>query len=478
MTIHKTIFLGALVGMLMSASQTPALLSSPALQGLEGAVTPRLHVDRGGPLYLLWKEARDGRASQIRFSRSTDLGQQWAAEALRLDPEAPSGARSSGPRLASDGHGYVYTAWWTKQRDGAKAIFVSTSRDFGASFAPPVQVNRDAGAFPPELSADSQGHVYVVWADERAQDGEGLRPGREAGTRLYFTRSDDHGATWLPQDVQLGGETVGRGRVMQAWPQVRSDDRGHVYVSWFDTRDGGAHIYFRASDDSGRTWREEVRVKGGQGDVEGPMQFVATAPGHLYLAWADNRDGEYGIYLVASTDHGRTWSKEVRLDVGKAKIARASLPSLAADAAGRVYVAWQDARHGGWDVYFNMSSDCGRTWLAEEVRLNTGAPGEAEARLPQLALDGQGRLAVAWQEDRGVAQQEGVYLRWSTDAGRTWQAPDQRVDEPQPGTAAGKPQLVLRPDGAAVIVWEVTRPERQDLGLTVVAPGGRQMTAR
>ena len=32
---------------------------------------------------------------------------------------------------------------------------------------------------------------------------------------------------------------------------------GHVYVIWFDTRDGGS-IYFRASDDFGQTWREEL----------------------------------------------------------------------------------------------------------------------------------------------------------------------------------------------------------------------------
>jgi hypothetical protein len=40
---------------------------------------------------------------------------------------------------------------------------------------------------------------------------------------------------------------------MQAWPQIRSDAQGHVYVIWFDTRAGGGSIYFRASEDFGRT---------------------------------------------------------------------------------------------------------------------------------------------------------------------------------------------------------------------------------
>ena len=134
---------------------------------------------------------------------------------------------------------------------------------------------------------------------------------------------------------------------MQAWPQVRSDDQGHVYGIWFDTRHGGGSVSFRASDDFGRTWREARRVKGEGGDVEGPMELVADAQEYLSVAWADNREGEYGISLVASADHGRAWSPEVRPDVGKAKASRASVRTLAADPAGHVYVAWPDTRQGG-----------------------------------------------------------------------------------------------------------------------------------
>jgi hypothetical protein len=264
---------------------------------------------------------------------------------------------------------------------------------------------------------------------------------------------------------------------MQAWPQVRSDGQGHVYVIWFDTRDGGG-IYFRASDDFGRTWREERRVKGTEGDVEGPMEMAADEQGRIYVAWADNREGEYGIYLVASTDYGRTWSNEVRLDVGKAKVARASLPTLAADAVGHVYVAWQDARHGGWDIYLNRSSDFGQTWQPTGVRLNTNPAGEAEAQLPQIALDGHGTIAVAWQEDRGEDQREGIYLSWSTDFGQTWLTTDRRVDEPIADGVAVQPQVAMWPDGAVVLAWEVMRPDRKEIAVKVVTPRVDQPATR
>jgi hypothetical protein len=125
-----------------------------------------------------------------------------------------------------------------------------------------------------------------------------------------------------------------------------------------------------------------------------------------------------------------------------------------------------------------MSADFGKTWHPEGMRLNTGAPGEAEAQLPQIALDGQGTLAVTWQEDRGEAQQDGIYLTWSTDFGKTWLTTDIRVDDQPSGEAAIKPQIAMLQDGAAVIAWEVTRQARKEIAVKVLAPNIRQTSAR
>src|SRR5215510_5912260 len=248
MTILKMTILGAILGMLVTPSQSSAFLSSPSSQTTGGSVTPHLSVDSGGSIYLIWKEERDSQSGNISFSRSTDRGQSWQQDARWLDREKPAGSRSSTPRLDSDGKGHVSAVWWTKHRDGKKDVLMSTSSDFGASFGPTVKLNQGHGAFPPEVSADGKGHIYIVWSDERTEGGDGNRRERSGGHRIYFNRSDDYGATWLPQDMKLSGDAAGGRRIMQAWPQIRSDDRGHVYATWFDTRDGGGSVYFRASD--------------------------------------------------------------------------------------------------------------------------------------------------------------------------------------------------------------------------------------
>ena len=76
-----------------------------------------------------------------------------------------------------------------------------------------------------------QGHIYVVWADERTEAESDSQREKSSGHRIYFNRSDDHGGTWLPEDIKLSGDAAGSGRMMQAWPQIRSDDHGHTWRS-------------------------------------------------------------------------------------------------------------------------------------------------------------------------------------------------------------------------------------------------------
>jgi hypothetical protein len=85
---------------------------------------------------------------------------------------------------------------------------------------------------------------------------------------------------------------------------------------------------------------------------------------------------------------------------------------------------------------------------------------------------------VAWQEDRGHNQQEGIYLTQSTDFGTTWLRTDLRVDDPTSGGTAVAPQLALLQDGTVVIAWQVMQHGRKDIAVKVLAPSLGQTSAR
>ena len=198
---------------------------------------------------------------------------------------------------------------------------------------------------------------------------------------------------------------------MQAWPQIRSDDQAMSMSSGSIPGRRRQHLF----PGLGRFWPDlagGAAREGRGGDVEGPMEMAADDQGHLYIAWADNRDGEYGIYLVASTDHGRTWSKDVRLDVAKAKASRASFPTWPLIPRGMC--TWS-GRMLGTGVGYLPQHVLG---LREDLAPR-GGPDQRRARrrgrgaAPSDRRRRERAIAVAWQEDRGHDQQEG-----STSPGR------------------------------------------------------------
>ena len=81
----------------------------------------------------------------------------------------------------------------------------------------------------------------------------------------------------------------------------------------------------------------------------------------------------------ASSQRGWTSNTQVNDDSGAATQWR---PSLAIDAAGVLFAAWEDERQGHADIYFARSSDRGQTWSANQrVNNDTGATAQRQPSL-------------------------------------------------------------------------------------------------
>ena len=160
---------------------------------------------------------------------------------------------------------------------------------------------------------------------------------------------------------------------------------------------------------------------------------VATGAGNrVFVVWRDNRNGmNTDIWFRSSADGGATWGAEVRLDTDGAGTHASEEPSLAADAEGNVYVAWQDVRAGSsYDIYFNRSADHGATWLPTDARVDTDTFGQDAVRPIALALPG--RVAVVVWEDRRFGLPT-PYANRGTEAGTRWMAADVPVPAGRPG---------------------------------------------
>jgi len=216
-----------------------------------------------------------------------------------------------------------------------------------------------------------------------------------------------------------------------AFPDVARAS-GAVHVVWQERRAGRGEVYYRRSPDGGATWEPARRIATGAGDAEMPR--VAAVGSRVVVVWADsraNRNGRaFDVYALRSDDGGATFSTAAPLTAGTPRLVDANeattdelrpvqnlRPAVAIDPIHPldVHVVWMGNQDGAFATWYARSLDGGSSFSAA-VRLSTNtafegvdlqfppAPGEKlkqtpAAANPEVAVR-DGRVAVAWQDDR------------------------------------------------------------------------------
>jgi hypothetical protein len=175
-----------------------------------------------------------------------------------------------------------------------------------------------------------------------------------------------------------------------------------------------ADIFYRRSKTGGDGWEPEVRLTTAAGQSISPS--LAVAGSAIYVVWADNRTGDFEIYIKSSSDGGNTWGGDVRLT----NTAGESLGPSVIVGGTQLHVVWNDTRDGNLEIYYKRGLAVGSGWESD-VRL-TNSP--ASSSKPSIAFS-SGYAHVAWTEDIDIA------YRRSADGGTTWD-PIQQISH-QPG---------------------------------------------
>ncbi|MDO9280605.1 MAG: sialidase family protein [Pseudomonadota bacterium] len=249
---------------------------------------------------------------------------------------------------------------------------------------------------------------------------------------------------------------------------------GRLAVAWQDDRDGVPGIWFNASADTGATWMT-ADVKLDIGEVGAFAPDIACSGDSIYVVWEDERDGDLryrNIYVNVSSDGGRTWLEaDVRLD-GDIEGEAMSLGPRVVAAGDSAYVAWFDSRDGAYDIYVQATRDGGATWLEAPTRVDTDAAGEAYSAWPRLAADDDGRVVVTWEDSRAGASD--IYANVSTDGGESFGAEDARLDGGEEGGESNSflPSLAMA-GGNAYVVWHDERNgDNRDVYVNASSDGG------
>lgn len=278
---------------------------------------------------------------------------------------------------------------------------------------------------------DNNGVLYVPFAanDPKLFDNPN-HPGTTAKgptawipRNVYLAKSTDSGRTFSTHLVYRAPEnnpTIGYN-----YGLVGALDPGspsNVYVAWAqgDWTDGkqGVQSVVAASTDGGDNFGAPVQVSqphgaehpyvsvGRSGVVDVAFwskgQGTPLASPHLFLPLA--RQDPQPVMLAQSTDHGKTWTHQV-IDPGSQKWYRP--PVVAADPnSDALYVVWYgspDRFNFGktvhTQIYLRASTDGGRTWAPRRT-VSDDERSNVNHVLPEVAVAPNGRLDIAWYDTR------------------------------------------------------------------------------
>jgi RTX calcium-binding nonapeptide repeat (4 copies) len=322
---------------------------------------------------------------QVGVARSTDGGQSWSTPVVvspQRDPNAP--VDHDKPWLAVDTtslryRGSVYIAWTELTSFDVWSVLLSRSTDGGKTFSAPVELSGPPvegapthynGGLGTQVAVGPQGEVYVAWV------------GNGAAPYVWITRSLDGGVTFSPpRPVALLFKT---GHPSRCVPQAITNVGGTRQVIKGDIR--VFEWLSMAVDVSGSSDPGSPRFNPYRGTVylAAPHDDDGNPEGDTDAAPVPEQADESDVVFFRSRDGGVTWSNvddphpfDPALDLFPDDVLNDDgtetdqfHPQVSVDSEGRVAVAWYDRRvsagsvPNNWEMalFATVSEDGGETF--------------------------------------------------------------------------------------------------------------------
>ena len=436
----------------------PMSLSVTKVGPQDGGGEPSIAGGPEGNLYVSYPSS-----SGMSFFRSTDGGSSWVKGGI-----ADSGSGDTSVNV--DSSGAVYQANLNGNEDELPLqADVWKSTDFGQTWP-------QRGVGPDEN--DSTGNPFLVdrqWTDawippgKTTNDAQVYLEYHDFGpSQVWVAKSSDGGKTFglpvpvsaaspdaeaatfcnsIPGGVKVVPSGPHAGRIYAAW--LAGDAATNVGTGCNDTQLETFHtIWIAWSDDGGQTWTPKLIFDGGFGHDASALfaDMALDTQGNPYVAFGQNLNDEWDMFVEASGDGGKTWNGKsdgsgqpykVNSDTGTH-----FFPAITAGDPGHVDVAWigtstkiqtlpygKPAPGGGagavWYVYAAQSADVlsGKPhWDVTKVTpdpIHTGdvctlgifcIPGVSDRDLLDfidIALDPKGAAHVAYTAD--TPKDTGIY---------------------------------------------------------------------
>jgi hypothetical protein len=311
--------------------------------------------------------------------------------------------------------------------------------------------------------SDGAGGVLVAWEDDRTRSGR---------SDVYAQRLGPTGTPlWTVDGVVIAAapDEVSGAPANRLNPAIISDGAGGAIVAWLDDRRSQRDVYAQRVDASGNAlWATNgvpvgtaCWTGGGCSNWKHDLRMVSDGAGGAIITWREERD----------FFHASVWAQRIHANgtpawpIDGVPVANgpfsAFYPSIAPDAAGGAYIAWQD--HRAWPtvaVFAQRLNAAGMpAWTADGIPVAAATvftiPSAAAATAHQVMADGTGGVVVAWVDARnqdGSGNADIYAQRLDANGASLWTAGGLAIctrphDQYQP-------MMATDGDGGAIFTWE------------------------
>src|SRR3990172_5455040 len=314
-----------------------------------------------------------------------------------------------------------------------------------SSFGNHIGINHPDKKVSPPVMAVYEGKIFISYIREEED--------------VYLTVLSEDGKT-LIAPAKINDKTSPANGIHQN-PGMAIGPNGEIYITWTSPREGdefAADIRFAVSTDGGKTFSRSVVVNDNTMSSSRGFESIATGKnGTVFVAWLDGREKKQGAssaYFSRSTDSGKTFEKNIKLDDNACPCCRTAITS---GPNGVVYVSWRKVFEGDMrDMVVAGSWDSGKTFQ-QPVVVNRdqwviqGCP----HRGPSMAVDDKGALYYTWYTE-GKEGFPAVYLSISKDDGKTFT--ERQLLPVGNRVFPDHPRLAVGRDGTVSVVWEEKTP--------------------
>lgn len=305
-----------------------------------------------------------------------------------------------------------------------------------------------SGANQPHLAASDDGSFFAAF----------IRDGN-----IYFSQSSDRGKTWSAPVMAIDAKGKATGG-MQRGPRIAVDGKKTLYITApvsFDEAELAAkkypvrELYMVVSTDGGKTFSKPVAINDAPKKAPESLHWLAAAPnGDVFAVWLDLRNREKGQDLawVKISDQGRKVGKNNLLP---GPLCECCAPGLTVDAKGNPVVLYREGGKANRNIFLGQSTNGGASF-SKINRINAGdtkidsCPMDA----PQVAVSRDGKTtAAAWMDFRAGSNVR--HVQWTVAPGGKF-GPEAPISDAAQG-GQGHPSLVFDADGTAWCAWEDSR---------------------